>query len=167
MPNALTGEMPEIFRPVGRSARSAFSEEFFNSSCETGNMNNVLLTGLLAFGLLGQQPPASAPWSMDLSQFKPYGYNKGEGNYVIAPMYTNAPELTAQDSVPKGKVYEFTVKSTDSPLFPGIAKNKPGEVVPYERRCWVYVPAQYQPGKPAPATWSPTMPWAAASCRPS
>jgi enterochelin esterase-like enzyme len=113
-------------------------------------MNNVLLTGLLAFGLLGQQQPASAPWSMDLSQFKPYGYNKGEGNYVIAPMYSNAPELTAQDNVPKGKVSDFIVKSTDSPLFPGIAKNKPGEVVPYERRCWVYVPAQYQPGKPAP-----------------
>ncbi|WP_395140552.1 alpha/beta hydrolase [Armatimonas sp.] len=111
-------------------------------------MNNALIGSLLALGLLGQQ--AAAPSVIDITKFKPYGYNRGDGNYVIAPMYTNAPELTAQDSVPKGKVYDFVMKSTDSPLFPGIAKNKPGELVPYERRVWVYVPSQYVPGKPAP-----------------
>ncbi|WP_395093500.1 alpha/beta hydrolase [Armatimonas sp.] len=110
-------------------------------------MNNALIGSLLALGLLGQQ--VAAPSVIDITKFKPYASKLGEGNYVIAPMYTNAPELTAQDGVPKGTVSSFTIKSTDSPLFPGIAKNQTG-TVPYERRCWVYVPARYVPGKPAP-----------------
>jgi len=42
------------------------------------------------------------------------------------------------------------MKSTDSLVYPGIAKTAPGQVVPYERKVSVYVPSQYQAGKPAP-----------------
>ena len=40
--------------------------------------------------------------------------------------------------------------SKDSKIYPGIARNQPGAVVPYTRQVAVYVPAQYKPGTPAP-----------------
>ncbi len=73
-----------------------------------------------------------------------------DGDYVIGPPYANAPELTPRDGVPKGMVYHFTMDSTDSKIYPGIAKSAPGQVVPYHRRVTVYVPAQYVAGTPAP-----------------
>ncbi|MGC4047582.1 MAG: alpha/beta hydrolase-fold protein [Armatimonas sp.] len=118
-------------------------------------MKTALLS-LLALGLItgaspAQTPPSSLPLEViDLAKFAPYAPNVKEGNFVIGPSYTNAPELTANDSVPKGVVHRFTMESTDSKLYPGIAKNRPGEVVPYTRRVSVYVPSQYVSGKPAP-----------------
>lgn len=73
-----------------------------------------------------------------------------DGDYRIVPPYTNAPELTKRDDVPKGTVYHFTMDSRDSKLYPGIAKSAPGQVVPYTRHVSVYVPRQYVPGTPAP-----------------
>jgi iron(III)-enterobactin esterase len=72
-----------------------------------------------------------------------------DGNFVIAPPYMPAPELTVQAGVPQGTVHEFTMESTDSRIYPGIARNQPG-VVPYTRRVAVYVPAQYVAGTAAP-----------------
>ena len=69
---------------------------------------------------------------------------------VIGPMYADAPELKVGDDVPRGTVHEFTMNSTDSKIYPGIAKDRPGQVVPYQRQVAVYVPKQYIPGKPAP-----------------
>ncbi len=68
---------------------------------------------------------------------------------TIGPAYADAPELTAADGVRRGVVHVFTLSSSDSKIFPGIAKGRPG-VVPYERRVAVYVPPQYVPGTPAP-----------------
>ena len=73
-----------------------------------------------------------------------------DGNFVIGPPYEPAPELTVKDGVPKGTIYEFTMDSKDSKIYPGIARNQPGAVVPYTRQVAVYVPAQYKPGTPAP-----------------
>jgi enterochelin esterase family protein len=73
-----------------------------------------------------------------------------DGNFVVGPPYAPAPELTVRDGVPRGTLHEFTMSSTDSKIYPGIARNRPGEVVPYARRVAVYVPAQYVPGTPAP-----------------
>lgn len=86
----------------------------------------------------------------DLSKLPPYKSDSGNGDYFVGPTYTNAPELTPRDGVPKGQVFKFTMKSTDSLLYPGIAKSAPGQVVPYERRVSVYVPSQYVAGTPAP-----------------
>jgi enterochelin esterase family protein len=72
-----------------------------------------------------------------------------EARTTIGPTYKDAPELTVPEEAPKGTLYEFTMKSTDSKIYPGIAKNQPG-TVPYERKVVVYVPKQYVPGKPAP-----------------
>ena len=42
------------------------------------------------------------------------------------------------------------MKSSDSKIYKGISRDKPGEVVPYERSVAVYVPAQYVAGTAAP-----------------
>ncbi|HLY75626.1 MAG TPA: alpha/beta hydrolase-fold protein, partial [Planctomycetota bacterium] len=91
-----------------------------------------------------QAPP------VDFTKFIPWTAKADEGDYLLNPPYANAPELTAKDGVPKGMVYHFTMNSTDSKMYPGIAKSAPGAVVPYQRKVAVYVPSQYVSGKPAP-----------------
>ncbi len=92
------------------------------------------------------------------------------GDFVIGPDYAPAPELAVQPGAPAGVVHAFTLESRDSRLYPGIRRlenevtrrrdafgnriaaedheqSTPG---PYTRTVWVYVPAQYRPGTPAP-----------------
>ena len=90
-----------------------------------------------------------------------------EGNFIIGPTHNPAPEMTVRDDVPHGTVHNFTMSSTDSKIYPGIARdagtfgtpdpNDPAKLVvttsrpaPYTRRVAVYVPAQYVPGTAAP-----------------
>ena len=68
---------------------------------------------------------------------------------TIGPAYTNAPELTVKDGVPRGVVTQFVMNSEDSKIYPGIAKRQIG-VVPYKRKVWVYVPKQYVAGTAIP-----------------
>ncbi len=98
-------------------------------------------------GAGAQGPPAEIAKLAALPLLTP---GVGDGDYRLAPPYTNAPELTAKETVPKGNVYHFTMHSTDSKLYPGIAKSAPGQIVPYDRRVTVYVPSQYKPGTPVP-----------------
>jgi enterochelin esterase family protein len=89
------------------------------------------------------------------------------GNFVIGPTHNPAPEMTAQEGVPRGTVHNFTMSSADSRIYPGIARdagtfgtpdpNDPAKLVlttsrpaPYTRRVAVYVPKQYVPGTAAP-----------------
>ena len=74
---------------------------------------------------------------------------KDNVEFIIGPVYANAPELTVKEGVPKGTMHEFVMNSEDSKIYPGIAKNKPG-VTPYKRKVAVYVPKQYVAGTPAP-----------------
>src|SRR3954453_10490795 len=90
-----------------------------------------------------------------------------DGNFIIGPTHTKAPEMTPQDGVPRGTVHELTMKSTDSKMYPGIARdpgtfgtadpNDPAKLIvttshtaPYTRKVAVYVPKQYVPGTAAP-----------------
>ncbi len=90
-----------------------------------------------------------------------------EGNFIIGPTHTPAPEMVVRDSVPRGMIYTFTMSSADSKLFPGIARDSgtfgtpdpadpaillvpTSHAAPYTRRVAVYVPAQYVPGTVAP-----------------
>src|SRR5262249_3312460 len=66
-----------------------------------------------------------------------------DGDFKIGPTYTNAPELTVKDDVPKGTVHEFTMTSEESKIYPGLRG-------PYKRRVAVYVPKQYKEGTAAP-----------------
>jgi len=72
-----------------------------------------------------------------------------DGDFVIGPNYTNAPELTVKEGVPRGTLHMFTMDSEDSKIYPGIAKKQPG-IVPYRRQVCVYVPKQYVEGTRAP-----------------
>ena len=45
-----------------------------------------------------------------------------DGNFIIGPTHKPAPEMAVQEGVPQGTVYEFTMNSTDSKIYPGIAR---------------------------------------------
>ncbi len=105
-----------------------------------------MITGLLgAVALLPRQD-----YAPDLSHFTPYTPAADRGDYIIAPPYRNAPELTPREGVPKGTVIRFVMDSRESRIYPGIAKDQPLKIVPYMRRVSVYIPAGYKAGTPTP-----------------
>ena len=88
-----------------------------------------------------------------------------DGNFIVGPTHSPAPGVTATEL--QGTVYNFTMESKDSRIYPGIAReqctfgrpdpNDPAKLVvttsrpaPYTRKVAVYVPKQYVPGTPAP-----------------
>ena len=90
-----------------------------------------------------------------------------DGNFILGPTHNPAPEATAHEDVPKGEVYDFTMESKDSKMYPGIAREprtfgtpdpeNPAKLIvttshpaPYTRKLSVYVPKQYVPGTEAP-----------------
>src|SRR4249919_2220791 len=86
------------------------------------------------------------------------------GDFVIGPDYAPAPEREPVESVPHGKIQQFSMDSKDSKFYPGIARDVFGTVDPnnpkalivqthaqaYQRTITVYVPAQYKHGAKAP-----------------
>ncbi|MDE3182865.1 MAG: esterase family protein [Bacteroidota bacterium] len=89
------------------------------------------------------------------------------GNFIIGPTHNPAPEMMIRTDVPQGTVYQFTMNSENSKIYPGIARepntfgtpdpsNAAKLVVttshpaPYTRHIEVYVPKQYVPGTIAP-----------------
>src|ERR1700684_4056191 len=42
---------------------------------------------------------------------------KTDGNFIIGPTHNPAPEMTAQEGVPQGAVFEFSMQSTDSKIY--------------------------------------------------
>jgi enterochelin esterase-like enzyme len=89
------------------------------------------------------------------------------GNFIIGPTHTPAPEMTVQPNVLQGTVFNFILDSADSKMYPGIARdtgtsgtpdpNNPAKLIvttshpaPYKRKLSVYVPKQYVSGTPAP-----------------
>ena len=92
---------------------------------------------------------------------------KKDGNFILGPTHTPAPEMAVQEGVPQGAVYTFTMESADSKIYPGIARDAgtfgtadptdPAKMIvttshpaPYTRRVSVYVPKQYVAGTAAP-----------------
>jgi enterochelin esterase-like enzyme len=67
----------------------------------------------------------------------------GDGDFVIGPTYTNAPELTPNPTAPKGTVFSFQMDSRTSAIYPGVSGS-------FMRGVWVYIPKQYVDGTPAP-----------------
>jgi enterochelin esterase-like enzyme len=93
--------------------------------------------------------------------------DNADGNFLLGPTHAPAPETVAKDGIPKGTVLEFTMSSTDSKFYPGIARepgtfgnpdpSDPAKLIlttshpaPYTRHVGVYVPKQYVPGTAAP-----------------
>jgi len=90
-----------------------------------------------------------------------------DGNFILGPTHTSVPESLPQTGVPQGSVFEFTMNSADSKLYPGIAREpgtfgtvdpkEPGKLIvttshpaPYSRKVSVYIPKQYIAGTIAP-----------------
>ena len=90
-----------------------------------------------------------------------------DGNFILGTTHNPAPEMSMQDGVPQGTIYNFTMESSDSKIYPGIARdantfgtadaNDPAKLVvttshpaAYSRKVAVYVPKQYVPGTTAP-----------------
>jgi enterochelin esterase family protein len=89
------------------------------------------------------------------------------GNFIIGPTHNPASEMTPQPGVPQGTIHNFTMESTASKIYPGIAReqgtfgtpdpNNPAKLdvstshpAAYTRRVAVYVPQQYVPGTVVP-----------------
>jgi enterochelin esterase family protein len=118
------------------------------------------------------QPPTRDPHTLGYVTAKelPDGANapvNTDGNFIIGATHNPAPEMTVKEDVPHGTVYNFTMNSADSKIYPGIVRdpgtfgtadpNDPAKLVvttshpaPYMRRVAVYVPKQYVPGTVAP-----------------
>ena len=92
---------------------------------------------------------------------------KADGNFIIGPTHPAAQQMSVQPGVPQGTVIEFTMNSSESKLYPGIARdpgtfgtpdpNDPAKLIvttshpaSYTRHVAVYVPRQYVPGTTAP-----------------
>ncbi|HET6249824.1 MAG TPA: alpha/beta hydrolase-fold protein [Tepidisphaeraceae bacterium] len=69
--------------------------------------------------------------------------SQSDGEFRVGPKYQDAPETQVRDGVPKGVIHQFTMKSEESKIYPGIRG-------PYQRKVWVYIPTQYVEGKAAP-----------------
>ena len=123
------------------------------------------------------RPPRPAPPTRDpntpgyvTATALPDGANapaKTDGNFILGPTHNPAPEMTVQEGVPQGTVFNFTMESAGSKFYPGIAREPntfgkpdptdPAKLIvttshpaPYTRRVAVYVPKQYVPGTAAP-----------------
>jgi len=145
---------------------------------ETTRLGSLIFSGLVvAASLVTAQAPRPTPPTRDPNT---PGYVTARelpdgavppadvaGNFIIGPTHTPAPETAAQEGVPQGATYDFTMNSADSKIYPGVARdagtfgvpdpNDPAKLVvttshpaPYTRRVAVYVPKQYVPGTTAP-----------------
>ena len=117
-------------------------------------------------------PPTRDPHTAGYVQAQelPDGANapaNADGNFILGPTHNPAPETVVHEGVPQGTVYNFTMSSADSRIYPGIARDAgtfgtvdpadPAKLVvttshpaSYTRRVAVYVPRQYVPGAAAP-----------------
>jgi enterochelin esterase-like enzyme len=95
-----------------------------------------------------------------------------DGNFILGPTHNPAPEIaaalqTSNDTPADGAVIEFTMNSSESKLYPGIAREEgtfgspdpadPAKLIvttshpaPYARKVAVYIPKQYVTGSVAP-----------------
>ena len=90
-----------------------------------------------------------------------------DGNFIIGPTHIPEPDMTPEQNTPRGTIFNFTLNSTDSKFYPGIARDKgtfgtvdpadPAKLIvttshpaPYTLKLAVFVPKQYVPGTPAP-----------------
>jgi enterochelin esterase family protein len=129
-------------------------------------------TSVLAQGRRRETPPARDPHTpgyveateLPDGEVPPIDAN---GNFIIGPTHPVAPESEEHEGVPHGRIVEFTMNSSESKIYPGIARdegtfgtpdpNIPASLIvttsrakPYTRRVSVYVPHGYEPGTEAP-----------------
>jgi enterochelin esterase-like enzyme len=77
--------------------------------------------------------------------------SEGDGHFTVGPQYKIDPDLADRGN-PKGKYFEFTMRLADSKIFRGDDHTLEPAKKPVraERKIFVYVPAAYRDGTPAP-----------------
>jgi enterochelin esterase-like enzyme len=77
--------------------------------------------------------------------------SKGDGHHVVGPSYPIDPDLTDRGN-PKGRQFEFKMRLANSKLFRGddTTLEPTKKAVRTERKIFVYIPAAYRDGTPAP-----------------
>jgi enterochelin esterase family protein len=135
-------------------------------------MFTILLNPALCANPALAQPPIRDPHTPGYVKARelPDGANPSPdsiGNFIIGPTHNTAPEMVVQAGVPQGTIYQFTIDSKDSKIYPGIAREpktfgtsdpvNPAKLIvttshpaPYTRHIAVYVPKQYVSGTAAP-----------------
>jgi len=95
-----------------------------------------------------------------------------DGNFILGPTHDPAPEIaaalqTGDETLANGKIIEFTMNSSESKIYPGVAREPntfgtpdpadPAKLIvttshpaPYTRKVAVYVPKRYVAGSIAP-----------------
>src|SRR5204863_6678170 len=100
----------------------------------------VFLASLASFGPAMSQTPPPAPPARPTPPTRdphtpgyvtakelPDGANApadADGNFIIGPTHNPSPETMVQEGVPQGTVYNFTMNSVDSKIYPGIARDQ-------------------------------------------
>lgn len=89
--------------------------------------------------------------SMSPSTYLENPGHEGDGHHIVGPEYTLARDLTDLGNA-KGRQFEFTLRLADSKIFRGDDKtlDPVRKAVRTERKIFVYVPAAYRDGTPAP-----------------
>lgn len=104
-------------------------------ACLTKVHSSLLLVALFVVPSLAQEK-SSAPIA--------------NGDFVVGPEYPIDPDLTDRGN-PKGKSFEFSMRLSDSKIFPGTDTTLDrGKDVRSARKIFVYVPAAYHDGDLAP-----------------
>ena len=142
-----------------------------------GLVRSALVSGIAALtlawtGVLAQTKRPEAPtrvppaWGTRLTDGTNAPAEK-DGDFVLGPTHAAAAEMVVHAEVPQGRVIAFTMRSEESRLYPGIAREAgtfgtvdprdPATLMvttshpaPYTRRVEVYVPQQYVAGTAAP-----------------
>ena len=115
-------------------------------------MNTLRQTLLvISFGLVGLFGLAGCSTSAPRDSYVENPGSDGDGSFTNGPEYTIARDLTDLGNA-KGKYFEFTMKLADSKIFRGddTTLEPAKKQVRTERKIYVYVPAAYQDGTPAP-----------------
>lgn len=144
------------------------------ASAQPANAPAPAITSAPAAGRPGGRPPPPTRDPLTPGYVKATELADGEvppveadGNFIIGPTHTPAPEMSpVAEGMPKGTIYKFTLNSSESKFYPGIARDQPAPGVtptaaggypvisshpaPWTRTVSVYVPQQYVPGTVAP-----------------
>ena len=112
-----------MFRPLKKMHLSIA----FSISAMTGLDPAIAQTPAGATPAARQGPPTRDPHTPGYVTAKelPDGANapaNADGNFILGPTHNPAPEMMTQEGVPQGTVFNFTMESADSKIYPGIAR---------------------------------------------
>lgn len=137
----------------------------------------ICLIAILVSAQTAQHPERPTPPTRDphtpgyvTAKELPDGENPppdADGNFILGPTHVPMPESASHNETLHGSVVELTMNSSDSKIYPGIARDAdtfgtpdpadPAKLIvttshpaPYTRKVFVYVPKQYVAGSVAP-----------------